>query len=163
MRPNQASSLILVAFGVTVMLLARQLGLGNAKRIGPGFVSFWAAAILCGLGILLFASELISANKSERQRVSQLWAGLNWKNPLFVLATIVGYILVYRLIGFILSSTIMLMVLFYSLKPVRFWRDSAIAVLGSVITFVVFDLWLKVLLPHQFLERLLINIRNLIF
>ncbi len=162
MSPNQASSLFLVAIGGVVMVLASRLGLGNAKHIGPGFLSFWSAAIMSGLGVIVFARELIPAKASGRKRASQLWTDRRWRNPVLILVAVAAYILVFQPLGFILSSTLLLIGLFLVLKPVRFWRDLLIAVVASVAIFAIFDLWLKVTLPHRLPEQLLISLRNLL-
>jgi apolipoprotein N-acyltransferase len=112
--------------------------------------------------VIVFARELLPAKASGRKRVSQSWTDKRWRNPLLILVAVLAYILAFQSLGFILSSTLLLIGLFLVLKPVRFWRDLLIAVVGSVATFAIFDLWLKVTLPHQLPEQLLISLRNLL-
>ncbi len=162
MKTDQASSLFLIAFGGLVTIFASRLGIGSLKHIGPGFISFWAAVALCGLGAVVFVKSTIASGKEEQSRVSQLWIGVNWKKPVFVVLLIVAYILLNERIGFILSSTLLLAALFLTTGPVKVGRDLAIAVLSSLLIFILFDIWLDVLLPGRIIERLLTNLKRLI-
>lgn len=163
MRADQASSAFLMMFSVFVMYMARRLGFGTAKHIGPGFLSFWAAVFLFFLSLAVFLWSTKTAREGGQKKVWELWSGTLWTKPILVVVLLVIYILIYEHVGFILSSTLVLMALFLTTKPVRIWTDIGMAILTSFITFSIFDLWLEVQLPHSVVETFLLQMKKLIF
>jgi putative tricarboxylic transport membrane protein len=158
MIADRLSSLFLLAVGGTVIYFSMALGVGSVTEIGPGFIPFWCGVILCilSLGVLLQVRK--AARKSKQPTVMELWAGENWSKPVIVAFLIVAYIVLFNRLGFIFDTTIFLMALLRTIKPVKWGITIGTAIAISLITFVVFDLWLKVQLPHQIVENLLYNI-----
>ena len=162
MKPDQVSSIFWMVSGAVVVYLSYQLGLGALSRPGPGFMIFWAGLILCLLaGLLFLHAKFISQQKMRTVR--KLWLGVNWTKPTLVLIGIIVYGLIFEHIGYIISTTLLLILFFRAIDPVKWWKASLWAVSSTFISFVVFDLWLQVQLPHWVPENFLFNMKRILF
>jgi hypothetical protein len=73
------------------------------------------------------------------------------------------YALTFTYAGFLISTILLLLFLLRALEPGN-WKKALIgAALASLASFIVFDLWLLVRLPHWFLENFLFQMKRLLF
>ncbi len=159
-KSDQASSFVWLALGAGVVYLSYRLGLGTLTHPGPGFMCFWSGLILCALSVVVFLKGRLAA---EANRIGQLWSGLKWSKAVLILLALVIYGLTFSRIGFLLSTTALLIFLFRAIDPVRWWAAILGAVLASLISFIVFNLWLQVQLPSSFLEMFLFKMKGILF
>ena len=136
--------MILVGFYVTAG--AVRLGVGSVNKPGAGFIFFWLALILAGLAAIDLVITIIGTKRNSAIR-KPLWKGFRWGKVILVLAGVSVYAFVLDILGFILSTFLVLFFLFKAVEPVK-WRD---AIIGSVLTiavvYAVFGIWLKVPFP----------------
>ena len=136
--------MILVGFYVAAGAL--RLGVGSVNKPGAGFIFLWLAVILAGLAVIDLVTTIIE-NKRKSAIRKPLWKGFRWGKVILVLAGLGVYAIVLDILGFILSTFLVLFFLFKAVEPVR-WRD---AIIGSVLTiavvYAVFGIWLKVPFP----------------
>jgi putative tricarboxylic transport membrane protein len=161
MRPDQASSIVWLILGACVVYSAYRLGLGTLVRPGPGFLTFWASVLLCFLSILVFLQGRMK--DARGRRIGQLWEGVKWSNAILIFLTLLAYALVFTYVGFLISTSVLLFFLFRAIDPLK-WRTAIWgAVLASLLSFIVFDLWLQVQLPHWFPEVFLFKMKRILF
>ncbi len=154
-RADQFSSLFWFVLGFAVIFLSYRLGLGTLTSPGPGFLPFWCAFILSALSLGVFFHRLLIPSGGEPQKIRKLWAGVRWARGVFVVAALLVYTLVFSSWGYLMSTMALLLFLFKTIEPQRWAVAVGGAVLASLISFVVFALWLDVQLPRGILERLL--------
>lgn len=144
-RRDLATALFLFGFGLLAALEARTLSLGTPARPGPGFFPFYLGVLLCLIALVLILRAVWGANggrmgeapPSERPR---------WGKVLFTLAALLAYALVLETLGFLLTTTLLMLFLFRTVERQR-W---AVALGGSIATalcaYALFH-WLGVQLP----------------
>ncbi len=154
-KVDQASSLFWLGFAAAVVYGSYRLGLGILTHPGPGFLTFWCGLILAGLSMMVFLQGKLSQNTAGGGSLGKLWAGLMWPKSLYVTLALLIYTLTFVRIGFLLSTTILLMFLFKAIEPETWLRAVLGAVLASVISYAFFGVWLEVQLPRGFLEGFL--------
>jgi putative tricarboxylic transport membrane protein len=154
-RSDQFSSLFWFVLGLAVIFLSYRLGLGTLTSPGPGFLPFWCALILSSLSLGVFFHRLLIPSGGEPQKIRKLWGGVGWLRGVFVVAALLAYTLVFSSLGYLLSTLALLLFLFKAIEPQRWAVAVGGAVLASLISFVVFALWLDVQLPRGILERFL--------
>ena len=154
-RADQFSSLFWFVLGLVILFLSYHLGLGTLTSPGPGFLPFWCALILSALSLGVFFHRLLIHSGGEPQKIRELWGGVRWLRGVFVVLALLGYTLVFSSLGYLLSTLALLLFLFKTIEPQRWTVAIGGAVLASLISFVVFALWLDVQLPRGILERLL--------
>jgi putative tricarboxylic transport membrane protein len=163
MKPDKASSSVWLIFGIAVVYGSYKLGPGTLRHPGPGFLTFWSGIIFCFLSGLVFLRGRTASEEEETKTVKQLWAGLNWSKAVVVALAIFLYALTFTYLGFLFSTTLLLIFLLRAIEPGR-WRMAIIgSVLASLASFIVFDLWLLVQLPHSFLENFLFHLKRILF
>jgi putative tricarboxylic transport membrane protein len=158
MNIDKLSSVIWLFFGVIIIFFSKKLGLGNLTHPGPGFLPFWSAVILSVLSIIVFLQGKITTPKKELKRIGELWREMSWFKPLITVVALLAYTLTLTRIGFLIGTMSLLIFLLRAIDPVRWTVAIGIALLTSAISFVIFDFWLQVQLPHGAFERFLFGI-----
>ena len=154
-RPDQISSIFWLILGLAVLYGSQRLGLGTLTHPGPGFLPFWCGAILGGLSLLVFFQARRAQRAAREKALRQLWAQTRWRKGVYVVLALLAYTLTFTYFGFLLSTAILLIFLFMVIEPERWYMAVGGAVLASLISFVIFALWLDVQLPRGILEKML--------
>ena len=163
MRPDRVSSIFWLIFGIPVAFLSYKLGLGELTRPGPGFLTFWCGLILCGLSVLVFVRDRIAGRGETTKGIRYLWSTVQWSKALITVLVLVAYALTFERVGFLLSTIVLLIVLFRAIDPMKWWAAIVVAVLASFVAFVVFDMAFQVQLPHAHPETLLFKWKKVLF
>lgn len=150
---DQSSSLFWIAVGIGIAIRSIKYGLGTFHEPGPGFITFFAGAILTFLSLALFFSSF--SDQEKRGGLRSLWAGLEVGKVLYVILLLVAYALLLKSIGFLISTFFLLSLLFrvkgnYRVKTILF-----MSLLVTVVSYVIFEIWLKAQLPKGILERII--------
>jgi hypothetical protein len=149
---HRAGGIFWIAIGVYISISAYRLGLGDFHQPGPGFIFFLAALILTILGAIDFISSFIGRPKTEKGKTEKpIWAGVRWQKVLLVLVGLSLYTYLFNVLGFLTSTFLLMIFLFKGVEPTKWW----ISIVGSLITILIsygiFQLWLKVPFPQGFL------------
>lgn len=155
MRSDKLSSAVWLVFGAVVVYYSKKMGLGILSNPGPGFLPFWAGVLLCGLSIFIFFQDKIASQEEQQKSIGQLWAGMNWSKSIILILGLSAYTLIFSYIGFLASTTALLLLLLKTIDPMGWIEAIGESLLASLISFAVFDLWLKIQLPRGFIERFL--------
>jgi putative tricarboxylic transport membrane protein len=139
-----------LAIGIFVAIHAYQLGVGNFRSPGPGFIFFFAALFLVVLSVMDLTIAYIGRSKTDN-RIDSIWAGVRWHRLLLVLMVLLAYAYFFNIWGFILPTFFLMVFLFKMLEPTK-W---SFAIIGSIITiitfYMLFKVWLDVPFPKGFM------------
>jgi putative tricarboxylic transport membrane protein len=121
-----------------------QLGLGVFSSPGPGFIPFILALCVCLLSLLL----LLQASLSKKEKIQD---NVGFRvSAVYVVCLIVAYVLLFKKIGYLLS-TFLLMTFFFKSMGTRRWMLALIeASLATLLSYFLFGLILKLNLPTGF-------------
>lgn len=144
---NRIQALLWAVFGLYVSYEGFLLKLGTLRAPRPGFMIFWMGVIIVILGALFF----IETFTIPWQEHKALWREGRWFRGMKLMAALVLYVSVFQLLGFILSTFLLLVFLFKGLEP-QSWR---IALLLSAVTIAICYLVFGVFLELQFPPGLL--------
>lgn len=105
--------------------------------------------ILAGLSVVCFIQARIA--ESTEQKASW-YSQTRWKNLIWVLLALFAYALVLDILGFLLSTFLLLVFLFHvGMEPQKwFWAIGGSAI-ASLSCYAVFELWLRTQLPKGIL------------
>jgi len=146
MIADRMSSLFWLAVGLMAVYGAIQLGLGRLRQPGSGFLPFLAGSFICLMALIVFFQSFFKG-KGFQAQISLLWKGLRWHRPLILGFLFVAYILALERIGFLLSTFIILGILFKGLENLPWWKTILLSASASVSSFLLFDTLLKATLP----------------
>jgi putative tricarboxylic transport membrane protein len=89
--------------------------------------------------------------KEIQALLSDLWAGVDWHRPLIITLLALGFILVLEWLGFILSSFLLMFILFKWEEKLSWGKAILIPVVTVSCTYLLFGFILKASLPRGML------------
>ena len=141
-------SVVLTLIGLLFCLFSLKLGLGSVTAPGPGFVPFLAGGLLI---VLTIAALLEGRPETRMKSWSQLFGGERWRVVLGILGSLFLYALVMDVLGFILSTFLMLLFLFKISEGQRWKVAIGASIITMVLTYFLFDYFLQISFPRGFL------------
>jgi len=149
-KADQWSGLALVVLSAFICWGSTSLPYGNIHDPGPGFMPFW-------LGIILTAMSggLILKTSRQKEAVKMIWDILGervlWGRVLSVLVALALYSYSMDFLGFLTVTFLFMVFLFRFVEP-QPWRSVlGWALVGSLGSYLIFEVWMKLRLPKGFL------------
>lgn len=145
---DQWSSLFWLIIGLAISLYSGNYGLGSLSSPGPGFLPFLTGVTITGLALLVFLQQF---SRKEREKIKDLWAKKNWQTMMMVLGALIVYTLLFRFLGFLLDTFLLIAFLLRVLEPMN-WKKVLAGAAGAALgSYLIFQVWLEAQLPTGFL------------
>jgi putative tricarboxylic transport membrane protein len=142
--PDFLSALFWLAIGVYIAMEGWDLELGTLSEPGSGFILFWIGAAMIALSVALAVTTLIGGGGAT---VGQLWQNPRWRKVGLLLFYLVVYTIVLEPLGFIISTVILLILLFKTVEP-QSWTTAIVgALVTTALTYIVFGIGLGTQFP----------------
>ena len=138
-----SSALFWVVLGMLVCYGATRLGLGTVTEPGSGFIFFWSGVILVLLSLVALA-ESLRGGEDATAEVS----AINWRKVALVLLALLLYAFFLERLGFVLTTFLLLSFLLAMIQETHWGRSLGVAGAAALGSFAIFELWLKIRLPH---------------
>jgi hypothetical protein len=142
---DRTSSLFWLLVSILVFAESLRIGTGTVQNPGMGFMTFGASGILGILSLVLF---LQACFRKEDGRHKPLFAGTQWQRVLFVLLALTVYARVMPALGYLISTFLLMSLLFWLLERGRMGFVLLYALLATLFTHLVFSKWLNCQFPH---------------
>lgn len=144
------SSLFFLLIGLYVCLHSYRLGLGHFHEPGPGFIFFSTGALLSIFSLIdLMINFLVK--KEKHATLKELWSGTKWKNVVIVVIAICIWSYLFNLLGFFLSTFLLMILLFAFIESTRWWIVILAALITISMSYLIFKLWLNIPFPQGFI------------
>ena len=145
-KKEQISSIILILFSAFFCFFSYQISIGSLRVPGGGFFPFYLGAILGLLSIANLAKAIVQGKKSAAKGETSK-EGINWRNVIIVLVALFSYPALLNILGFLPVTFIFTACFLRFIEPQR-WP----VVLGlgggiAVVSYLIFQYWLKVQFP----------------
>ena len=141
---DQTSSLFWLLVSLSVFVESIRLEIGTPQNPGMGFLTFGASGILGILSLILF---LQASLKKEKLKAEPLFAGKLWRRVLFVSVLLILYSRMMPVLGYLISTFILMAALFWILERKRIVWVFVSSILTTLITYFVFSKWLNCQFP----------------
>jgi hypothetical protein len=141
-HPNDfLAGVMFIFFGAAAMVLSRDLTIGNAAKMGPGYFPFVLGGFLAVLGaVILLRSVLWAAG-------SHAWPVLHFKPLALVLSSVVLFGLLLRPLGLIGATLVLVVVCSRASHEFR-WKEALLNAAALIlIVLVVFVYFLEFQVP----------------
>jgi putative tricarboxylic transport membrane protein len=145
---DQRSSLFWLLLSISIFIESLRLGIGTPGNPGMGFMSFGASGLLGILSVVLFVR---SSLKKEKAVAAPLFSGKLWKRALFVLISLVLYSRLLPVAGFLISTFLLMTLLFWILERKKVWLVFVLSLLTTAVTYYVFSIALNCQFPSGLL------------
>lgn len=148
---NRIQAALWAIFGLYVSYEGFLLKLGTPRAPKPGFMIFWMGVIIVILSALFFIETLTIPWQEHKA----LWRGGRWFRGMKLMAALVLYVSVFQILGFILSTFLLLVFLFKGLESQR-WRTALLLSAATIaICYLVFGVFLELQFPPGLLGCIL--------
>jgi hypothetical protein len=141
-------ALFFLAFAVFVCQQALVIGVGTLSQPGPGLLAF-GAGVGIGLLALWFLVQSFASKKQNEESVPA-GAALSKGRFLLVCLSLFGYTVAAKWLGFLLSTFLFAVFIFYMIESKKWWRTLIKAALVTIGNHVFFVEWLGLSLPKGF-------------
>jgi len=148
---------------VVISYLSLQLPLGDVRKVftlpGPGFFPLILGVLLAILGASFFLKAWVEGTKAKARKEKHpdaraVGSTLRIDRRAFgVLVSVVIYSAVFERLGFLLSTLLFLVILFRAISSQRWTTSIITAVTVSLLSYIIFDIWLMAQLPKGILFR----------
>lgn len=151
-RADVISGAFWFVFSALSCYLSYELGLGNLYQPGPGFFFFWTAVITAVLSIAVTVRgfKMAAEEKEEGQAIRKG----NIVKVVFVLAALFCYAMLVEWIGFIVLTFLLFVFLLAFIEKKRWIVSISIALLVTVLSYLLFETALQSQLPKGLLNLL---------
>jgi hypothetical protein len=129
------SSLFWFFFSVFICFESLSLGLGTPRNPGMGFMAFGTAVLLGCLSLGLFLKSLFERREGK---IHSPFSGSNWRRIMVVFIALLIYAWVLPIIGYLLSTFVLMFFLFWSPKKPMIGWSLLISFLSTVGTYYIF-------------------------
>ena len=143
---DNLSSLFLFLFSVVVCVGSYGYSIGSLHKPGPGFFPLLGGLIL---GILSASHFLMAATKRRQGEGGResVGPGKGWKHVVLPLVVLFAYPACLPVTGFALTTFGFMVVLLRSVEPVRWSTVLKLATGVTLLSYGVFQVWLKIQFP----------------
>jgi putative tricarboxylic transport membrane protein len=147
-RRDRISSLVILSLSIFVCVESVRLpvGIGTWNDPGPGFFPFAAGIIMAALSSGLYIKSL----RSKIPEMGSWYVKAKWKKLFLILICLVGYAIFLEIIGFMLSTFILLFFLFRFVEDQRWIVAIGGSLAVALISYAIFARWLMLQLPKGF-------------
>ncbi len=148
-KADQWSGLALSILAAGMIWAALGLPYGNVHNPGPGFFPLWLGMILGGMSIA-FLVQTTRGKESERTLRDILEEDVRWGKVLLVIAGLILYGFLMDYIGFLIVTFLLMALLLRFIEPQPWKAVIGWALGGSVGSYLIFEVWMKLRLPKGF-------------
>jgi hypothetical protein len=148
-KADQWSGLALLLLAAGMIWAALGLPFGDLHKPGPGFFPFWLGVIMGAMAIGLFVQTTL-AKQSVRTIRNILEEDVRWSKVVLVLVALILYAFLMDTIGFLIVTFLLLVVLLRFIEPQSWKVVIGWALAGSVGSYLIFEVWMKLRLPKGF-------------
>lgn len=149
-KADQWSGLVLLILAAFICWGAISLPYGNIHNPGPGFFPLWLGVLL---GVMSFGLILKVTRQKEGARI--LWdilaEKIRWGRILAVIIALVLYGFLMDYVGFLILTLLLMAFLLRAIETQPWKAVIGWAIFGSVGSYLVFEIWMKLRLPKGFL------------
>lgn len=146
MRSEKITAVLALAFSAFIVVESRRYPLGTVDNPGPGFLPLLTGIALSAMSLILLAKSFMEVSSREQ--------GAGWPERegavkiTFVFIVLVLFTIFFEITGYFLNLFVLFFVL---LRPVgkQRWPVTISVSTGAVlVSYLLFDLWLKIPLPR---------------
>ena len=146
MNAERVGSLFWLLFGAAAVYGSLDLGIGTMSAPGSGFLTCVAGSFVSLMALLLFVQSF-KGDPAAQARVADLRVSCNWWRAIAISVLIIGFILAFETLGFVLGSFILLLVIMRWLEGLSWTTSLLVPIVAIGCTYLLFKTILKISLP----------------
>ena len=133
-----------MALATIAILEAVQLPFGTLRAPQSGFWPLILAIILAFFSLLHFGKNV----KEKVEKANPFWTRPGaWKRIGFVAGSLIAFGFLFESLGYLITVFLLIGLLLRSIKPLKWWLVVMVALLSSVLSYLIFAVLLSTPLP----------------
>lgn len=148
-RADRISGIFWLCFAILVSIASYRLGLGNLHKPGPGFLFFWTSIFL-GIMSLVILVRAWPKKKAEGS-TETIFGKQNTLKIVLVMTSVFLFAIFMETVGFIPVTLLLFIFLLGIIEKKSWWFTLFVSVVITVISYLIFEIWLKSQLPKGLL------------
>ena len=145
MNRDQVITGLFFILGVLICLYSLPYKLGSLAAPEGGLMPFLSGAAMCFLALIGFAGATLRRQREERR--SPLFKGHAWQRSLLTLGALLAFQFLMNPLGFALTTVLFIGFLLRAIVPQRWSVVVAVSLLTTLLSYMLFEVWLKAQLP----------------
>jgi len=145
---DRGSSLFWLLLSLYVAIASFRMGVGTPRSPGMGFMTFGSSILLGLFSLLIFFRTFLKGEEAEISPIG--FSGVMWKRILFVLIVLVLYVKLLPVLGYLITTFLLMTLLFWILKGSAWWWVLASSFITTLATYFIFSKWLNCQFPEGF-------------
>ena len=150
MKTDQFNGILFLIISIAIFLGSMRFPYGNVHNPGPGFLPLWLGVVLGLLSILLLIRTTLQHKETLLLR-QVLAEKIRWGKVLITVVALILYGVLMDDAGFLLITFLFMASLIRFVDPQPWKRVIGWALVGSVGSYLIFEVWMKLRLPKGFL------------
>lgn len=150
LKNDQISSIFFFFIGLVIIAFSIPYELGSLHSPKTGFLPFVTGMALCILSLVGFLAAMMKIKHEGKWK--SIFKGFQWKKPLITMGALIAYAFSLNILGYILSTTILVAFLLRAIIPQKWAVVITGAILTPSITYFIFRVLLKTELPSGFIK-----------
>lgn len=143
---DRGSSLFWLLLSLYVVIASLRMGIGTLRSPGMGFMTFGSSILLGLFSLLIFFRTFLKGEETETSSVG--FSGIMWKRILFVLTVLVLYVTLLPVLGYLITTFLLMTLLFWILKGSAWWWVLVSSFVTTAATYLIFSKWLNCQFPE---------------
>jgi len=139
--------IIWIIIGGAICFLSWRIRLGSFREPGAGFVAFASGICLVMIGVIMTLSRTFTKVSSDNG-LDRPFLKLPKFPLVYTVVVLVGYGLVLDLLGYLLTTFLVMFALFYDRGTNRLLPSALASLLTVASTYLIFETWLRCQLPR---------------
>ncbi len=134
-RLDHITSLFLIALSLLILISSVQLGIGNLRKPGAGFIPFLASVLVFCLSVAVFMMGWKRPPGEEKRST------VGWQNAAKMVLLVVGlciYISFLKVLGYLIVASLLMFVMFFIFDPKKWYMHIVSALVVAGVSFAVF-------------------------
>ncbi len=136
--------IFLLVVSAFVMAESIRMGIGSFAIPGAGFLTFGSGFLLAFFSVILIVLDI---KKGSSNQMLNVFENVRWKGWLVMLASMVFYLLMLEILGFMLCTFIFMVILLVFVEPLRWTTVLLIATITTLSSYLLFQTVLKTQIP----------------
>ena len=150
MKTDQFNGVLFLIISILICFGSIGFPYGNVHNPGPGFLPFWLGVVLGLLSIILLIRTSLQRKETRLFR-QVLTEKIRWGKVLITVVALILYGVLMEYVGFLLLTFLFMACLMRFVDPQSWKRVIGWALVGSVGSYLIFEVWMKLRLPKGFL------------
>lgn len=150
-KVDQWNGLIFLVFSGLICWGSALLPYGDIRHPGPGFLPLWCGIILGVLSIGLLVKNTVRRGVQSKLVWELFSEKVRWGKVLSALLALLSYTFLMDYLGFLIMTILFLTFLLRFIDPQPWKTVVGWALGGSIASYLIFEIWMKLNLPKGFL------------